>query len=192
MTDWSSKYYYDESSPSCLRFRENSYFGKSDSIVRVSADDPAGYFNSTLGYFFCKSGGKLLRCHRIIWELHHGAIPDGKVVDHIDQDTTNNKISNLRCVEPEINRRNSRMNLRNKTGVTGVARIEKESRGKMFTYWQVRWCPEMGKSKTKLFSVLKYGEDTARRMAIDFRQQKMEEMVANGLGYTERHGKEGG
>jgi len=40
--------------------------------------------------------------HRLVWEFYHGPIPPGYVVHHIDGDTQNNVIGNLRCMpKPE-------------------------------------------------------------------------------------------
>ena len=36
------------------------------------------------------------KVHRIIWEMHHGSIPIGMTVDHIDRDRSNNRLDNLR------------------------------------------------------------------------------------------------
>ena len=36
--------------------------------------------------------------HRAVWEYHNGKIPEGMVIDHIDRNTNNNQIENLRCV----------------------------------------------------------------------------------------------
>lgn len=62
----------------------------------------------------------LHQAHRVIWVYFYGAIPDGMVIDHIDHNTLNNKIENLRCVTHYENSKNRRMSPRNKSGVTGV------------------------------------------------------------------------
>lgn len=62
---------------------------------------------------------KLYRAHRVIWALHYGAWPSGHI-DHIDHDTSNNRISNLRIVSRAENNRNASMRRDNKSGVTGV------------------------------------------------------------------------
>ncbi len=39
------------------------------------------------------------RLHRVVWEYHHGPIPDGFAVHHIDHDRFNNQIENLELME---------------------------------------------------------------------------------------------
>lgn len=61
----------------------------------------------TAGYAACKASvnGKVYRdlVHRVIWFMHHGIIPDGMEIDHIDRDKLNNSIENLRLVTREGN-----------------------------------------------------------------------------------------
>lgn len=38
------------------------------------------------------------RLHRIIWEIHHGSIPEGFDIHHKDGDKLNNSIDNLECI----------------------------------------------------------------------------------------------
>jgi hypothetical protein len=58
--------------------------------------------------------------HRVAWMLAHGEIPDGCVIDHIDGDGTNNRLSNLRVVPHVINSRNQKRSKNCKSGVMGV------------------------------------------------------------------------
>ena len=47
------------------------------------------------------AGSKYL--HRMAWEEVHGPIPDGMVIDHINGDTHDNRIENLRCISQSHN-----------------------------------------------------------------------------------------
>lgn len=47
--------------------------------------------------------GKLQYIHRLVWETFNGDIPEGKQIDHIDGDTSNNSIDNLQVVSAREN-----------------------------------------------------------------------------------------
>ena len=59
-----------------------------------------------------------LYVHKIIWTMHGGTYDT--VVDHIDNDKSNNKIENLRAATQQQNVFNTRMRKDNKSGVKGV------------------------------------------------------------------------
>lgn len=59
--------------------------------------------------------GKLQYVHRLVWETFKGDIPEGKQIDHIDGDTSNNSIDNLQVLTP---RKNMDKYNRNKWGPT--------------------------------------------------------------------------
>ena len=48
--------------------------------------------------------GKLQYIHRLVWEAFKGEIGEGKEIDHIDGDTTNNSIENLQLLTPRENK----------------------------------------------------------------------------------------
>lgn len=58
--------------------------------------------------------------HRIIWALHYGEIPDG-LIDHIDGNPFNNKISNLRIATHSQNQMNRKRQSNNQSGFKGVS-----------------------------------------------------------------------
>lgn len=64
--------------------------------------------------------GKAYKRARIVWEMHRGRIPNGLVVDHINRVRQDDRIENLRLVSTVVNNRNKSLDVRNKSGVTGV------------------------------------------------------------------------
>lgn len=59
----------------------------------------------------------ILQGARIIWVMHHGPIPEGMEIDHIDRDPSNNHLDNLRLVSRLQNMANSGMHRTNKSGI---------------------------------------------------------------------------
>ena len=55
------------------------------------------------GYTRISFKGRLRRLHQLVYIYHHGAIPQGMQIDHIDGDPGNNKIENLRMVTYQEN-----------------------------------------------------------------------------------------
>ena len=52
----------------------------------------------------CKDGKhKWFRVHRLVWEAFNGEIPDGYEINHIDENTGNNSLSNLSAVSHKDN-----------------------------------------------------------------------------------------
>ena len=68
---------------------------------------------TTKGYRVVRIDGCLYKEHRVIWVMNNGPIPDGLDVDHIDRNTSNNKLNNLRLASRSLNLIN-----KNSKGVT--------------------------------------------------------------------------
>lgn len=63
--------------------------------------------------------GKVWKAHRIIWLMHHGELPAHEI-DHINGDSCDNRIENLRAVTKHENLKNQSRYKSNKSGHTGV------------------------------------------------------------------------
>ena len=70
------------------------------------------------GYLFGTFRGRPLTAHRVAWAITHGYWPT--IVDHINGDRHDNRISNLREVDDTASNRNLRLQKRNISGVHGV------------------------------------------------------------------------
>ena len=130
-------------------------------IGSKSAGSVAGRVNK-LGYVEVTIDGTHFKAHRIVWLLCHGYWPEN-YIDHIDGNTGNNNIENLREVSQQCNLRNSKVSKNNTSGVRGV------SFNKTLGYWiatikNMRVVDHLGYFKTKSDAVraryeaeLKYG-----------------------------------
>jgi hypothetical protein len=87
---------YDTTSPSCLVWLK----GRRAGVVAGT--------KKAKGYWEVQVCGKKLRVHRLIWEMHNGPIPEGYVVDHINQDPSDNRLENLRLATLSENNCNAR------------------------------------------------------------------------------------
>jgi len=74
---------------------------------------------SDKGYYRGLLFSKQMFTHRVVWAVHYGKHPVGWL-DHINGDTTDNRITNLREVTPRQNAQNSKRHCQNRSGVTGV------------------------------------------------------------------------
>lgn len=73
---------------------------------------------TTKGYMRGALANRRYYIHRVIFLFSTGEQPDE--IDHIDGDRLNNRISNLRYADHDINLKNKRNYKNNKSGVTGV------------------------------------------------------------------------
>lgn len=174
---WKDLVYYDETSPTFLRWNVASRNGQ------IKVNDKAGSIWSN-GYSSLRYNYASYLCHRIVWILHKGEILGDSVIDHIDGNSLNNSIENLRLVSKRGNCQNQKLSSKNSSGIIGVyfQGIDKEC---VVAQWQ---CQLTGKRKRKCFSVVKYGEQMALKLAIDYRNKKIEEQISLGAEYTDRHG----
>lgn len=115
-------FYYDETSPTCLRWKED----RVDKLGRVRK-----YKGKVAGcksgrYYTVETGHMSYLIHRIVYCLHHQQVPTDLEVDHINRDSFDNRIVNLRGVSKSANNRNR--SLPSKTGEQYVYHMLKKGR----------------------------------------------------------------
>lgn len=175
--DYSQFVYYDETSPSCLRWKVDIKSGRGYTKILVKAGDVAG--TKEKGYWHCQISKKRVYNHRVIWVLHGN---NETSIDHINGDTFDNRINNLREANHQQNMQNLKKFITNKSGVTGVNFSATDKR------WRAEWRNKDGKNTSKSFSVKKFGYEKAFELACEYREQMIEKLNKEGADYTERHG----
>ena len=193
--DWHSKFYYDPTSPTGLRWKVDNKV--KNPACKRKAGDIAGNTKESKGmvYSTVYHANSNWFAHRVVWIMHNGHLDKELVIDHIDG--FSNEISNLRVVPQEINNKNAAIRKDNSTGVQGVNfTTAKGGVGYLienyYTYATASWHEKVeGKfvSKSKHFSVLKLGLLPAFAKAVAFREAKIKELNDLGYGYSQNHGK---
>lgn len=78
------------------------------------------------GYIMVSVGREKFLAHRLAWEFVNGEFTGE--IDHIDNDKTNNSISNLRLVTRSQNQQNMPKRSNNTSGVKGVSWCKSKSK----------------------------------------------------------------
>ena len=100
-------------------YKEGNLIWKIKPSQPVEIGDIAGCFDN--GYLRTRICGKPYLNHRLVYLYFHGYFPEN-FVDHIDRNTLNNKIDNLREVSNSCSSRNTKNVYTNNTsGVKGVS-----------------------------------------------------------------------
>lgn len=176
--DFSEHLYYDESSPSGLRWKQ--------STRQYKTGTPAGALNQ--GYYVFSLNRRRYFAHIVVFKLlrldgHEKAGKKGFTVDHRNKLKTDNNRTNLRLIEFKGNTRNSGKRSTNKSGVVGVRWAEKHCN----TYAVAMWTDLNGNNRSKWFSVRLNGRDGAFELACQARKTAILAMNEQGAGYTEDH-----
>lgn len=150
--NWHKHVYYDEASPSCLRWKKAGK-GRLPSLVAGTMTD--------VGYWAFTFNKKPHLVHRVIWEMFCGPIPNGICVDHRNRESADNRIDNLRLAEHSQNHYNSKKRINTKSKYKGVS------------FQEGRWLARIS-SKGKQIYLGSYNSEYKAAMAYN---RKLEEIA---------------
>jgi len=114
-----------------FEYKDGVLYWKIKPAKRVSVGDVAGWRNSK-GYQNIVIKGKQWGVHKVIFLMQHGYLPE--LVDHIDNNPSNNNIENLRPANKTQNNCNARIRKDNSSGFKNVNWHSQKRK------WQVRLC----------------------------------------------------
>lgn len=134
------------------------------------------------------------KCKEKTWHYHNGRLQtshqgkkifihhylfknprNGLMIDHKDKNPLNNRKNNLREVSRSVNAINSKVRIDNTTSDIRGVNYQNPSKKSPYGAWVAQWSID-GKRYTKSFSVNKYGEENAYKMAIEYREKILNEM----------------
>lgn len=166
---FSEWFYYDETSPSCLRWKKSKYTRGTKGKLLVEKDAVAGSLRKSTkkGNYWRWSldlNGKRYHVHRVVWVLLKGSIDPCMEINHLDCDATNNKIDNLEVCTKQQNNRRKTIHIEEDFGF----RFRKN--GSLYFVWH----DSEGTYRTQFFSVRKYGSPEA---ALDAAEKTRKEVL---------------
>ncbi len=97
-------------------YRDGNLYKKQGSKKGIPVGSKSGRVDK---YLDVMVGGKRLRAHRVIYCMFYGSFP--RVVDHINGNTLDNRIDNLRAATISENAWNAKLAKTNTSGIKGVS-----------------------------------------------------------------------
>jgi HNH endonuclease/AP2 domain len=115
----------------------------------------------------CSSGYAITSNDKTTIKLHRQIMnsPENMCIDHINRHPFDNRIDNLRITTHKENMRNKSMPTNNTSSIVGVSKRKK----KQNSYWRVNIVDNNNKLIEKSFSIKKFGDEAAKQMAINQR-----------------------
>ena len=186
MNKYEDYFYYDETSPTCLRWKVEKLSGKDFQRKSTKIGGVAGGLRKGENGAPKKAtvflNGVHLMVHNVVWSLFNLEVPHGMVIDHLDGNPWNNKIENLQYKTTQHNCHNKKARCTRDVGLQGTGWTTYAGQLYAVAYWS-----ENKKPRSRKFSVRTYGLIPAQYKACEFRMKTLLRLNDQGAKYTERH-----
>lgn len=164
--DWSDIFEYNESSKSCLLWKSSKY-------KKRNGRDVGSYHQcGSTGYWNVNVDNRLHKIHRIIWTMFYGVIPDGYVVNHKNNVSSDNRIANLELCTYQENAARSKVTKQKELNPETYIKetIHLSRTGGIVRYYKNFSVniARNGVRVSKKFPILKYGRDEAYSLALEY------------------------
>jgi hypothetical protein len=160
---WNDCFSYNSDGSLTWKVRPETHFPTKKGAVAFNSIYPGKIAGSKIadGYILIGIKGRMVRAHRIVYEMHHGPIPAKMDIDHINGIRSDNRIDNLRIATRSQNLANMQMHPRNTSGAKGV-------------YWHKRakkWLAQIKSNKKHyyigLFDTLDSASSAYEKIAVE-------------------------
>ena len=127
---------------SIFEYRDGRLFWKKSSQRRKIGDKAGSIVKNK--YIQIEHKNSKFLAHRTIFKMFHGETP--AFVDHINGNTFDNKIENLRCATQAQNSQNSKIRIDNFWGVKGISFDKRSNKwgASVMVNNQAHWCGTYG------------------------------------------------
>lgn len=171
--DFSDYLHYDPTSPSGLRWKFRHARNMKASLEAGSKD--------YRGYWQVRLNNQLYAAHRIIWALQHGMVDAERVINHVDNNPSNNNITNLESVTQAVNSRRTKFHI--DLSSTGI--LYSVVQGK-YRYWTAFYHDLSSVRHSRSFNCDTHGDEKAKQLAIEWRLTNLVKLSDDGAGYNTR------
>lgn len=121
-----------------FEYRDGELYWKVKKRKNANVGDKAG--SKSIDYCHVKIDGTYYKTHRLIYQLLNSLeqLDPDIVIDHVDHDTFNNRIENLRVASPSNNQWNKKVNKNNMLQEKDICVVRRKTTKRILEYYQLR------------------------------------------------------
>lgn len=163
-----------------FEYRDGELYWKVKKKKNSNIGDKAG--SKSIDYCHIKIDGTYYKTHRVIYQLLNGLeqLDPAIVVDHIDHDSFNNRIENLRAASGSSNQWNKKLNKNNKLQEKDICVVTRKTTKRTITYYQLRIKRGGEVAVLKIYNAEKYSLEEVKVFRDEFLRQLHGEFAYDG------------